>query len=365
MSAELKVGNAAPDFHARAVGGKYGAGQDVSLKDLRGRNVVLYFYPKDDTPGCTVQACGLRDAWSDLEGRGEIFGVSVDSPASHEKFIGKHHLPFPLLSDVDHQIVEAYGVWVEKKYVRKKIHGRGTEHLRDRRRRPHLGYFSQSKAGRTCRSLEGSAPGIVARERRSQLRCPLSGACVALRKSGTLKHLYGITEEAPEGENLQAQASQAHEGESPQEAFALQVVTAPRVSNLFGPRPEFAPSGGVGALPGVTLPVRLVGMTLPKQRPTLSVRVLFLPAVVCVIATATLGVCPPAAATPVSPSRPRRSGETRRSRWMIPPARLPRRISLSIRLRSAKLTRWPISWKALVWKKTANSTQRSRFTKKS
>ena len=123
MAAELKVGDPAPDFHARAVGGKYGAGQDVSLKDLRGRNVVLYFYPKDDTPGCTVQACGLRDAWSDLEARGEIFGVSVDSPASHEKFISKHHLPFPLLSDVDHQIVEAYGVWVEKSMYGKKYMG--------------------------------------------------------------------------------------------------------------------------------------------------------------------------------------------------------------------------------------------------
>ena len=114
MAAELKVGDPAPDFRARAVGGKYGAGQDVSLKDLRGSNVVLYFYPKDDTPGCTTQACGLRDAWSDLEGRGEIFGVSVDSAASHEKFISKHRLPFPLLSDPDRKIVEAYGVWLEK-----------------------------------------------------------------------------------------------------------------------------------------------------------------------------------------------------------------------------------------------------------
>jgi peroxiredoxin Q/BCP len=123
MAVELKVGDPAPDFSARAVGGKYGIGQDVSLKNLRGKNVVLYFYPKDDTPGCTTQACGLRDAWSDLEDRGEIFGVSVDSPASHEKFISKHHLPFPLLSDLDHKIVEAYGVWVEKSMYGKKYMG--------------------------------------------------------------------------------------------------------------------------------------------------------------------------------------------------------------------------------------------------
>ena len=123
MASEFKVGDSAPDFQARAIGGKYGAGQNISLKDLRGRNVVLYFYPKDDTPGCTTQACGLRDAWSDLESHGEIFGVSVDSPASHAKFISKHQLPFPLLSDLDHQIVEAYGVWVEKSMYGKKYMG--------------------------------------------------------------------------------------------------------------------------------------------------------------------------------------------------------------------------------------------------
>jgi len=123
MAVELKVGDPAPDFRARAIGGKYGAGQDVSLQDLGGRNVVLYFYPKDDTPGCTTQACALRDSWSDFESRGEIFGVSVDSAASHEKFINKYHLPFPLLSDPEHKIVEAYGVWVEKNMYGKKYMG--------------------------------------------------------------------------------------------------------------------------------------------------------------------------------------------------------------------------------------------------
>ena len=123
MPVELKVGDPAPEFTATAVGGKYGTGQQVSLKELRGKPVVLYFYPKDDTPGCTVQACSLRDSWSDLEARGEIFGVSVDSPESHDKFISKYQLPFPLLSDVDRKIVEAYGVWVQKSMYGKKYMG--------------------------------------------------------------------------------------------------------------------------------------------------------------------------------------------------------------------------------------------------
>ena len=123
MAVELNVGDPAPDFRAFAVGGKYGAGREVSLANFRGTSVVLYFYPKDDTPGCTVQACGLRDAWTDLEARGEIFGVSVDSAASHEKFISKYQLPFPLLSDPDKQIVQAYGVWVEKSMYGKKYMG--------------------------------------------------------------------------------------------------------------------------------------------------------------------------------------------------------------------------------------------------
>ena len=123
MASELKVGDRAPDFRATAVGGKYAAGREVSLEDLRGRPVVLYFYPKDDTPGCTTQACALRDSWAEMETRGEIFGVSPDSVASHAKFIQKHQLPFPLLADVDHKIVEAYGVWVEKSMYGKKYMG--------------------------------------------------------------------------------------------------------------------------------------------------------------------------------------------------------------------------------------------------
>jgi thioredoxin-dependent peroxiredoxin len=123
MPVELKVGDVAPRFHAWAIGGRYGNGQEVSLADFRGSAVVLYFYPKDDTPGCTVQACGLRDAWAELSARANIFGVSVDSAASHEKFIKKYQLPFPLLSDADKTIVDSYGVWVEKSMYGKKYMG--------------------------------------------------------------------------------------------------------------------------------------------------------------------------------------------------------------------------------------------------
>ncbi len=120
---ELKVGDAAPDFRAVAVGGAYGEGREVSLRDFRGAPLVLYFYPKDDTPGCTAQACGLRDRWSDLAQSAAIFGVSIDPAASHQKFIKKFSLPFPLLSDPEHKLVRAYGVWVEKSMYGKKYMG--------------------------------------------------------------------------------------------------------------------------------------------------------------------------------------------------------------------------------------------------
>ncbi len=122
-TSELKIGDPAPPFSATAVSGKYNSGRQVSLDDFRGALIVLYFYPKDDTPGCTAQACGLRDAWSDFDGRAEIFGVSVDPIESHEKFIAKYQLPFPLLSDPEHKMAEAYGVWVEKNMYGKKYMG--------------------------------------------------------------------------------------------------------------------------------------------------------------------------------------------------------------------------------------------------
>jgi len=123
MPKELAPGAKAPPFTATAVGGKYGAGTEVSLGDFKGQTVVLYFYPKDDTPGCTTQACGLRDTWNDLAGRAAIFGVSPDSAASHAKFIRKFGLPFPLLADDAKKLVADYGVWVEKSMYGKKYMG--------------------------------------------------------------------------------------------------------------------------------------------------------------------------------------------------------------------------------------------------
>lgn len=120
MSTELNIGDPAPDFKATAVGGIYGVGQEVKLADFKGSPLVLYFYPKDDTPGCTAQACELRDNWRELQSRAELFGVSVDSTKSHIGFIKKHALPFPLLSDPDKEIVNAYHVWVEKSMYGKK-----------------------------------------------------------------------------------------------------------------------------------------------------------------------------------------------------------------------------------------------------
>ena len=120
----LQVGDKAPSFNTTAVGGIYGAGTPLKLTDLTGQDVVLYFYPKDDTPGCTTQACGIRDEWQAIQSTGAaLFGVSIDPVKSHEKFITKFDLPFPLLSDANKSIVEAYGVWVEKSMYGKKYMG--------------------------------------------------------------------------------------------------------------------------------------------------------------------------------------------------------------------------------------------------
>jgi len=123
MSKELQPGDKAPTFTATAVGGVYGWGETVKLADFKGQTVVLYFYPKDDTPGCTKQACALRDAWKEFTDRAVVFGVSIDSAKSHVKFVTKYSLPFPLISDEDRKIVAAYGVWVEKSMYGRKYMG--------------------------------------------------------------------------------------------------------------------------------------------------------------------------------------------------------------------------------------------------
>ena len=124
MNNDLQMGDPAPPFEALAIGGPYGAGETVRLADFAGRHVVLYFYPKDDTPGCTAQACGLRDRWPDYQNvDAAVFGVSIDSLASHRAFIDRYGLPFPLLSDEDGLIVRAYGVWVERERDGRKFMG--------------------------------------------------------------------------------------------------------------------------------------------------------------------------------------------------------------------------------------------------
>jgi peroxiredoxin Q/BCP len=120
---ELQIGDLAPSFQAIAVGGIYGAGQPVKLADFKGSTLVLYFYPKNGTPGCTQQACDIRDAWADIQSRAELFGVSVDSVESHQKFIRRHGLPFPLLSDPEKALVQAYHMWVQKSMYGKKYFG--------------------------------------------------------------------------------------------------------------------------------------------------------------------------------------------------------------------------------------------------
>ena len=116
-------GERAPDFTLKGVNG---AGEDVqvSLSELTGKPVVLYFYPKDDTPGCTAQACGIRDAWPDFgDADAVVLGVSPDDVGSHRKFRKKYDLPFTLLADEDHQAAEAYGVWKEKSMFGRKYWG--------------------------------------------------------------------------------------------------------------------------------------------------------------------------------------------------------------------------------------------------
>ncbi len=115
----LEKGQPAPDFEVKDQNGS-----QIKLSHFKGKKVVLYFYPKDDTPGCTAQACNLRDNYDALLAKGYVvLGVSVDDEKSHQKFIEKYNLPFPLLADTEHQIVEKYGVWQEKNMYGRKYMG--------------------------------------------------------------------------------------------------------------------------------------------------------------------------------------------------------------------------------------------------
>jgi len=115
----INEGQQAPDFTANDQDGN-----KISLSQFAGKKVVLYFYPKDSTPGCTTEACDFRDNYQSLVAQGiVVLGVSADDEVSHQKFIAKHNLPFPLIADTDKKIVEAYGVWVEKNMYGKKHMG--------------------------------------------------------------------------------------------------------------------------------------------------------------------------------------------------------------------------------------------------
>ena len=115
----LKEGAKAPAFSLPADDGTH-----VSLEELKGTAVVLYFYPRDDTPGCTTEACGFRDSWEDVKAAGAVvLGISPDDVASHARFRRKYHLPFPLLADVDHAVATAYGAWGEKSMYGRRYMG--------------------------------------------------------------------------------------------------------------------------------------------------------------------------------------------------------------------------------------------------
>ena len=119
VALKLRAGDIAPVFTAATQDGS-----QVSLSDFKGKHVILYFYPKDDTPGCTKEACAFRDEFAQFQARGAIvLGVSVDSAKSHTKFIEKFKLPFTLLADEDKRIVETYGVWGQKSFMGRKYMG--------------------------------------------------------------------------------------------------------------------------------------------------------------------------------------------------------------------------------------------------
>jgi len=116
---KLKAGDKAPSINSLDQ-----HGNTVSLDNMRGSRVILYFYPKDDTPGCTAEACNLRDHYEELLKKGfKVIGVSADSEKSHKKFTEKYRLPFPLIPDTDRKIIEDYGVWGEKKFMGRKYNG--------------------------------------------------------------------------------------------------------------------------------------------------------------------------------------------------------------------------------------------------
>jgi peroxiredoxin Q/BCP len=158
----IEVGKAAPAFTLTDIGGKR-----VALGDFRGRDIIVYFYPKDDTPGCTKEACGFRDAWGDLQKAGVmVMGVSSDSEASHAKFAAKHKLPFILLSDPDRKVMTKYDAYGEKTMYGKTVTGviRSTVWVGpDGRVRRHWTKVTKAEthAGQVLAALRAGAPGVA------------------------------------------------------------------------------------------------------------------------------------------------------------------------------------------------------------
>ncbi len=168
MSDWVEEGETAPDFTLPA-----DDGTQVKLSDLRGKPVVLYFYPKDDTPGCTKEACAFRDRTQDLKAKGAVvLGVSPDDVASHGKFRDKYSLNFPLLADVGHQVAERYGAWREKNMYGKIVDGHPALHLRDRRRRQGPQGLEEGQRGRPRRGRAGGAGRAVATPAPPGQACP-------------------------------------------------------------------------------------------------------------------------------------------------------------------------------------------------
>jgi len=158
----IEVGKAAPAFTLTDTGGKR-----VALGDFRGRDIIVYFYPKDDTPGCTKEACGFRDAWGDLQKAGVmVMGVSADSEASHAKFAAKHRLPFILLSDPDRKVMTKYGAYGEKTMYGKTVTGviRSTVWVGpDGRVRRHWAKVTKAEThpGQVLAALRAGVPGVM------------------------------------------------------------------------------------------------------------------------------------------------------------------------------------------------------------
>ena len=143
----VEEGKKAPDFTAATDGGK-----KLKLSDLRGKPVVLYFYPKDDTSGCTAEACGFRDSLPDFSKvKAQVIGVSKDSVEKHDKFKKKYGLTFPLVSDEDGKICEKYGTWVREEPLWPQVHGHRARHLPDRQDRHRGQGLAQGEGARPCR----------------------------------------------------------------------------------------------------------------------------------------------------------------------------------------------------------------------